>query len=357
MTRYERRRAETALALCVLLAIVPACRRPAAHPAPVGRDWPAMGTIMGVSVAAATATNLESVTTIARDLTEAVESQLSTYRPTSDVSRINAAAGDGHWHTVAPHTRAVALAADRYAHLSGGAFDPTVGPLMRVWGFGPGAGTPQAPTPAQLAQAHGLVGYTGVEIGPDGMRLARAGMRLDYGGIAKGYAVDRAWDALRARGYTDFMVNLGGNLRVAGHARPGAPWRVGVRDPFARERVLGVVELREGEALATSGNYERFVVIEGRRVAHIMDPRSGRPCEGLAGVTILGPGAMDADALSTSCFVLGLKEAPALVARRAGVEALFVTDNPAAPAVYATPGFLQRLDAVPAWRARIQPLP
>jgi thiamine biosynthesis lipoprotein len=128
-------------------------------------------------------------------------------------------------------------------------------------------------------------------------------------------------------GIRNAMVDLGGNLRCRGEPRPGEPWKIGVRDPFDRERLIGVLRLTDGWAVATSGNYERFVTIAGKRYAHILDPRSGYPVEGMAGVTVLAPTATDADALSTTLFVLGPVKGRDVLARKPGCHALYVPDR------------------------------
>ncbi len=142
---------------------------------------------------------------------------------------------------------------------------------------------------------------------------------------------------------------------MRGAGQPAADrqeWRVGVRDPFAKDGYVGVAALRPGEAVATSGNYERFVTMKGRRLSHIMDPRSGRPVEGLASVTVLATSAMEADALSTALFVLGAAEGTELLARHPGCCAVFITDTQP-PRLLLTPGAEERFAAEPAWRGAV----
>lgn len=300
-----------------------------------------MGTIATVSVPAVAAAALPAHRAEVACRFAEIEASLSAFRPESDLGRLNAAAG-GEPLAVGSETLAVLAAALRAATASGGAFDPTVGPLMAAWGF---RGTNQIDAPpmvAVLAEAHSRVGWTNVLVLGHTASLRRAGMRLDLGGIAKGYAVDEAWNRLRAAGVTDFTVNLGGNLRCGGQAAPDRTgWRVGVRNPFDTSQVLGVLILQDGEAVATSGNYERFVTLAGRRYAHIIDPRSGRPVEGLAGVTVLATTALDADALSTALFVLGPQAGRQLLRNYPGCEAVWIPDSQPAR-LLATPGFARR---------------
>ena len=168
-------------------------------------------------------------------------------------------------------------------------------------------------------------------------------MLLDLGAIAKGYAVDVAWASLKAAGHANLLIDLGGNLRAIGEAAPGrGGWRTGVRNPFDHG-LIGRFLMRDGEAVATSGNYERFVEINGIRYAHIMDPRTGSPVTGMAGTTVLAPDAMTADALSTTLFILGPAKGAALLRNHPGCEALWIPDTPDTLTVIATPGMADRL--------------
>jgi thiamine biosynthesis lipoprotein len=139
-------------------------------------------------------------------------------------------------------------------------------------------------------------------------------MQLDFGAIAKGYAVDQVWQTARERGLSNALIDLGGNLRAMGEAKPGrGGWLTGVRDPFTDSRLIARVLLYDGEAIATSGNYERFVEINGQRCAHIIDGRTAMPVTGMAGVTVVAPDAATADALSTALFILSIEKGKALL--------------------------------------------
>ncbi len=337
--------------LAALLLLASACRRPA--PPPVESAGPTMGTVATVSVPAAAAAALPDQRAEVAQCFAELEQTLSIFRPDSDLARLNAAAG-GEPLTVGTDTLSVLSSALRAADASGGAFDPTVGPLMAVWGFR-GTNRLVAPPGSELlAEARARVGWTNIVMHGAEVGLRRTGMRLDLGGIAKGYAVDVAWNRLRAAGVTNFTVNLGGNLRCGGQAAPDRPgWRVGVRNPFDTSQVVGLLVLQDGEAVATSGNYERFVTLAGRRYAHIIDPRSGRPVEGMAGVTVLAPTALDADALSTSLFVLGPQAGLRLLREYPGCEVVWIPD--AQPArLLATPGFARRFVPQAGWERRIE---
>lgn len=338
-----------ALPLLAALALTPAvsgCRRRGAAP-PARQAWSVMSTLVSVSVPARNETELPRVASLARERMRELEQTLSLFVAQSEISRLNRAPA-GTRIPVTGHTRRVLELALRYADLTGGAFDPTVGPLVRLWGFHGGPAPQMQPDEAAIGAAMAATGYPHVSVDSAGALLARAGMSVDLGGIAKGYAVDVVFEELLELGITDVMVNLGGNIRCTGLARDDQPWKIGVRNPFERDETIGVIRLTGGLAVATSGNYERFVTIGGERFAHIIDPRTGRPVRGVAAVTVIAPRAVDADALSTALFVLGPdKAALRSLLARAGCHALVIPD--ARPLrVLATPGCAALFEPDPA---------
>jgi thiamine biosynthesis lipoprotein len=338
----------------LLLAVGCQARRP-----PASIRWPAMSTLATVSVPASHAAALPGLRDDVSAAFAEVEGSLSVFREDSDLAAVNRNAG-GNALPVNAHVAAVLDSALRVARASGGAFDPTIGPLMRAWGFRDTVVT-SPPSPDVLSAALADVGWQHVETltgvgGTNRVRLARAGMRLDLGAIAKGYAVDLACARLRPA-HDSFLVDLGGNLRAYGEAAPGrGGWRTGIRNPFDRSMLIGTVLMTNGEAVATSGNYERFINFENRRYAHIMDPRTGWPVQGMAGITVLAPSAMEADALSTTLFVLGPADGARLLQMHPGCEALWVPDEQP-PWVLATPGFRARLEPADGWRDRLRTVP
>jgi|GEM_PF-198071 len=325
------RSAAARLLLAILLSAVSGCVRDTPVP-PDSLQWLSMGTGAAVSAPAGQAARVQRMRETVAATFDEIERDLSSYRPDSLLSAVNAAAGEPDPVPVNATVATVIRLAIEAAEAGDGAFDPTVGPLMALWGFRDGTVT-NAPVAAAIAETLHQIGWRHIRLDlsdPEAptVRLAKPGMRLDLGGIAKGYAVDLAYDRLRAAGETDFMINLGGNLRV--HGVPGAGrdgWRIGVRDPFHRDGILDTVTLHDGDATATSGNYERFVVLGGVRYAHIIDPRSGRPVTGVAGVTVIAPTAVRADALSTTCFVLGPDDGLRLLDAFPGCQALWVPDE------------------------------
>lgn len=293
-------------------------------------QWPAMGTVASLTVYGGEA---DTALMLAKAAVEEVNTQLSAFDPASDVGKINAAAGTGAYIALRPQTRQVLDASILYYRESGGAFNPLVGPLMEAWGFSRGGeksvvGVPSADT-REAAQR--LCDFSRLDRSADGgVRLLDPGMKLDFGAIAKGYAVDLAFEHLLGAGYTNVLMNLGGNMRAIGVPSPVRKgWRIAVRDPrkALTDQPLGTVLLVDGCAIATSGNYEQYFEWEGKRYSHIMDPRIGYPVGGVLQVTIIAPTAMMADALSTTCFVLGVEEGLKYLARYPQCEALFVLDD------------------------------
>jgi thiamine biosynthesis lipoprotein len=229
--------------------------------------------------------------------------------------------------SVSGHTRDVLSLALKYAELSGGRFDPTVAPLVEFWGFRQGTVPERLPSEASIREVLRSVGYRHLRLTETNASLLRRNMRVDLGGIGKGYAVDVAYERITAMGAQRVMLDLGGNIRCCGGPREGRGWKIGVRDPFDCGRILGVLRLTDGLAVATSGNYEQSRTIEGKRYTHIIDPRTGYPVAGMAGVTVVSASAAEADALSTALFVTGLDDAPDVLARLPHCRAIFVPDR------------------------------
>ncbi len=342
------------LPVLALAAMGVGCTPPAPQ-RPAETTWSAMGTFASVTVPAAETHRLADCAEATRGAFEEVEEAVSLFRPRSDLSRINASAGQAPLR-IGPLTRDVLGISVRYARISGGAFDPTVAPLVLFWGFHGGRAPSSLPTDEALREVRTKVGYRGLVLSNDTARLAAEGMKLDLGGIAKGYGVDLAFGRLAARGATNLMVNLGGNLRCAGSPGTRPQWRIGVQNPFVRGGQVGALALSGGMAAATSGNYEQFVTIAGKRFTHIIDPRTGMPVAGMAGVTVVSPTAVEADALSTSLFVSGIEGAAAILAQTPGAEALLIPDAQP-PRIYVSAGMRSRFEPYPEFRDAVTLLP
>jgi FAD:protein FMN transferase len=243
----------------------------------------------------------------ALDLVDRLEDQLSIYRETSEVSRLNRQAAQ---QPIAVEPRLFALLQTGVAiHAqTHGAYDITAGPLSSAWGFTRRAGS--IPAAAAIAAARDCVGSRYLELDPatHGVRFLKSGLGINLGSIGKGYALDRCAELLLAAGIHDFLLH-GGNSSVLARGAHGAlaldqGWSVGVRNPLRPDRRLGQLRLKD-RALATSGSGTQFFVHEGRRFGHILDPRSGWPAEDVLSVSVLAPTAAEADALSTAFYVLG----------------------------------------------------
>lgn len=236
-----------------------------------------------------------------------IEGKYSRYRADSVVSRINAAAGRSLPEAVDAETEALLDLAGHLHAASGGRFDASAGVLRRAWDFR-SARVPSAP---ELAALMPLVGWQHVDRPPGGVSLTRAGMELDFGGFGKEYAADRAAVMLIDAGVRGGFVNLGGDIRVAGPRADDAPWRFAIRHPREASSFIADVELTAG-ALATSGDYERCMVVDGRRYAHLLDATSGWPVSDWSSVSVVAASCTAAGALATLAMLAGA-DAPELL--------------------------------------------
>jgi thiamine biosynthesis lipoprotein len=309
-------------------------------------QWLTMGTIAAVQ--ASTQEEAQRARDCVQPIFNQVNARFSTWQEETELSAINRAAGTEAPTALSPELQTVMLAALNMSRESEGAFNPLVGSLMAAWGFGNGATPSEPPSQDALQAATLLADWRAIQFNaenrPCTLYLPRKGMKLDLGAIAKGYAVDIAYDKLAQAGYTNVLIDLGGNLRAIGEAASGrGGWRTGIRNPFAEEICIAQFLLTNGEAVATSGNYERFVEINNIRYAHIMDARTGRPVRGMAGVTVIAPSAMLADALSTTLFVLGAEKGRELLKRYPNCEAIWILDTPEQVTLICTPLIAKRL--------------
>ncbi len=239
-----------------------------------------------------------------------IDRQMSPWRGDSELTRFNrASAGE---HGVSDDTATVARAALELARDSGGRFDPSVGPLVARWGFGPIEGGPAR-------------GWTGLSVGQGMLAKTDAGLTLDLCGIAKGWALDRAVQLAADRGFGDFLIDLGGELAAVGHHPSGRAWRVAVEQPVG-DGAAAILAL-SGRSVATSGSRAQSYALGAREYGHIIDPLTGEPVVGdLRSVSVVARNAMVADGWATALFAAGPQDGPAL-ARRAGLDALFVSGN------------------------------
>ncbi|PYQ02521.1 MAG: FAD:protein FMN transferase [Acidobacteria bacterium] len=263
---------------------------------------------------------LPGIVEAAFDEVDRIDRLMSHYKPESALSRLNREAASG---PVAVDPELFGLIAEslRYSRESDGAFDISVGPLMKAWGFFRGGG--RVPGSDELAELRGRVGYEHVVLDPahKTIRFDRPGVELDLGGIAKGYAVDKVVELLRKRQVASALVSAGGSTVFGLGAPPGKPaWEVGVQDPVDPDATALTVRLKD-RALSVSGSYEKSFEKDGVRYSHIMDPRAGRPVQGVLSVAVLTGDGTAGDALDDAFFVLGVSRSRAYLKRLRDTEA------------------------------------
>ncbi len=297
----------------------------------------AMNTSITVTVYAKSKAKAETAIRKAFDEIARIEHVLEPLKGDGDLQRINRG-GDGVWWDMNPDIRAVLMKSKYYFDMTGGAFDPTIGPVKWLWDFENGG---RVPAGDELARALPLVGLGGVEIKGDRFRFTKAGMKLDFGAIAKGYAVDRMADVLRRNGVNSALVNAGGNIITIGKKPKNEDWIIGVRHP--RNDATIRVEPAPYIAVATSGDYERYFIKDGVRYHHILDPKTGKPSGKSISATVWTTTAMDADALSTTLFVLGPERGIELARRLGTVEALFFYERNGRVETAMTPGIVGKV--------------
>lgn len=275
----------------------------------------------------------------------AVDASMSGYREDSELSRFNAS-DSTDWFAVSKPFADVVEAALEVGVESGGAFDVAVAPLVRLWGFGPSEkeGAP-LPTEQELAAVGNLVNGARLHVreAPSALRKEAAAMQIDLNGIAPGYAVDRIAGRLDALALKNYMIDVGGEIRVRGRNKEGERWRIAVERPRDADRQAFAVLQLDGESVATSGEYRHFVIRDGKRYSHTIDPRTGAPIRhSLASVVVVHPQAMYADAWATAYNVLGPREGYEL-AMRLSMPVMFIIEEHGELKATMTPEFCSRM--------------
>ena len=285
----------------------------------------AMGTEFEILLCGRDEQSLVDAAEEALDEVEELDQRMSLYDERSEVSSINRrAAADAV--PVSPRLFGLLELAAGTTAASDGAFDITVAPLVKCWGFFRGQG--KLPTAESIAAAREPVGMRHVQLGRSDrtVRFLRPGVEIDLGGIGKGYGVDRAAEVLRARGVTRALVHGGRSSVYALGAPPDqASWAVGIRHPHDAARRMAVLHLRD-RALSTSGSYEKFFEADGKLYSHIIDPRTGHPATGMLSASALGPTAAETDALSTAFFVMGEAKTRQYCTAHPGIQAVLVPE-------------------------------
>lgn len=253
-----------------------------------------------------------------------IEARMSLHLDTSEIAAVNAAAGLQAVQVSEDTFRVVEKALEA-ARLSIGAFDPTVGPLVTAWDIG--GDNPRRPPQSEIDSLLPLIGYDRVVLHPEdtAIELLDPGMKLDLGGIAKGYAADEVAEVLKQYGVEKAIINLGGNVLTMGTRVDGTPWRIGIQNPEAERGGHVMVVGLEDQALVTSGPYERYLELDGVVYHHILDTDTGYPVKtDITSASIITSESFMADALSTAVYSLGLEQGMALINSLEGIEAVFM---------------------------------
>jgi len=297
------------------------------EPVHLERKWTVMGTYASARVYARTDAGAEQALDEIREALAHVDATMSNWNPDSELSRLNRSAAQEPFVVQDPDLLRCIQMALKYGRATDGAFDPTVGPLMKAYGFRPD--DPRVPDEAALRDALDRVGWDKVEVidVARAVRFKDSGVEIDLGGIAKGYALDVAARKFARVGCLAGLIDLGSNLYAWSHPPDRPAWVVGVRSPEDPSSVMATVEL-DSRAVSTSGNYEQSFIVEGTTYGHIMAAASGRPAKSdVISATAIADGGADADALSTAMFVVGSKGASEYLRRARRVEAILLVDG------------------------------
>jgi len=315
------------LIICLLLfsPVARAQRLPTKEP----QQYKKVLLLMGTRFEFAAVTNNEQLAWEAIEAgikeTQRIEALLSEWQPNSQTSEINRNAGIKPM-VVDQELYDLISRCLRISRMTGGAFDISFAAVDKVWHFD---GTMKSlPTPQEVAASVSKIGYERIRLDPasHSVFLREPGMKIGFGAIGKGYAAGRARDLMRSMGIPGGVVNAAGDLTTWGKQANGESWYVGIADPAEKDKVFSWLTADE-IAVVTSGNYEKYVEIGGKRYAHIIDPRTGYPVSGLKSVTIVCPKAELADALATAVSVMGAEEGLHLINQLKGVECLLITDT------------------------------
>ncbi|WP_432261388.1 FAD:protein FMN transferase [Cupriavidus sp. TMH.W2] len=304
-----------------------------------------MGTTWSVAALLPPAADADAIAAGILAVLDGVVAQMSNWEADSDLSRFNRAA-PGSWHTLPEDCFAVLQCAQQVARDSGGAYDPTAGPLVDLWGFGPAPARSAPPSPDMVQAARSRCGWDRIEVDAAGRRAWQpGGLSLDLCAIAKGFAVDAVARYLCQQGLDHHLTEIGGELRGHGVKPDGMPWWVALEAPpgLDSDAAGQTLVALHGLSVATSGDYRRYFDSDGRRYAHTIDPRTGYPAShALASVTVIHAQCMLADALSTALTVLG-PEAGMAHARRHGIAARFLVRTPGGFDEHLSPAFAAML--------------
>jgi len=322
------------IATCTILAVMlSACSKKVAEPVePISNTQFLMGTVCTIKIYDKSSTKV--LDKAFKRISE-IENTMSINKDESEVIDINKASGEKPIK-ISDGTMEVLKEGLKFAALTDGKMDITVGPLVKLWGIGTDAA--RVPSNQEISQKKVLIGYKNLILDEKNKTafLKNKGMIIDLGAIAKGYTADEVKEVLSENGVEHAIINLGGNVFAMGKNVTGSPWKIGIQDPFTqRGDIIGMIEV-EDKSIVTSGIYERFFEKDGKKYHHILSTSTGYPCDNsIAGVSIVSVKSIDGDALSTSVFSLGLEDGLKFINTMPGVEAIFITKD---KQVYITPG-------------------
>ena len=260
-----------------------------------------------------------------------LNASMSTFQSDSEISRFNRLQDVDTDFAVSADFLAVMLAADAVYRLTDGAWDGTVKPLVDLWGFGPSGPIRAAPSDQAVAAALKKVGFEQIEVSAKGyLKKHLSGVTIDLASIAKGYGVDQVSQLIEGMGFSNYLVEIGGEVYASGRRPDGKKWRVGINQPIKTASATAVYKALdlEGQAMATSGDYRNFEIIDGRAYSHIIDPRNGYPVNhGVVSTSVVAPNCTLADGLATAMMVMGPEKGIALLNRLDGVDGLIVVQK------------------------------
>jgi len=287
--------------------------------------------------------NAKEIARLAESELKRLESLMSFYLASSEVSILNLEAGQDEV-LLSQETFEVIKKSKEYSELFSGTFDITVAPLVKLWGVF--SNDERVPLKREIEDILYLINYKDIILNDEknSAKLLNIGQKVDLGAIAKGYAADRIVDIYRKNAVKSGFINIGGNVLTIGNKPDDSPWVIGIQNPFkSRGEYIGIVKISD-ETVVTSGDYVRYFEEYGIRYNHILDPRTGYPANsGIISATIIGKGSMEADALSTAIFILGLRDGKELVDKIPGVDAIFITSE---KKIYVTKGAKEKFSFI-----------
>ncbi|MBC8413614.1 MAG: FAD:protein FMN transferase [Nitrospira sp.] len=306
-----------------------------------------MDTYCTITVTSTSRTNAETAIDAGFNAIERIQNLINYYDDKSELSALNRAAGlapvEVSAETLDMLQKAVAI-----SKLTDGAFDPTIAPLLRHWQFTKGETKHVLPTKETISNSLRHIGYSGIQINTENSEvfLTETGMKIDLGGIAKGYGADKAIEAIKNTGVNAALVAIAGDIRGFGNNADGSPWRIGIQDPRPAktmdkpwEDIIASIDLLD-RAVSTSGDYQRFFIKDGKRYHHILDPRTGYPSDsGLISATVIAPEGYLSDSLSTAIFILG-PEKGLMLLNSEGMDAVLIDQN---KQVFITDGIKEKI--------------